>query len=185
MRVLQIIDSFGFSEGAKVLLFVGRMIPYKNPLFVIDVLHRLCELGHDFAAVFAGIGPLEEQVRERARQTGLDEKVSVLGWRDDVPQLMHACDVLVWPGIEEPKEGLGLGVVEAQAVGLRVIMSRNVPAEAVVIPPLVKMLSLSAGSAAGLTPSSRYCNVAFQRKLNLSRWWKHFPSVSRDARMLS
>ncbi len=140
--------SFGFDANARILLFVGRMIAYKNPLFVVEMLHHLRQVDARFVAVFAGTGALEKEVRELAQRRGLQDQIKVLGWRDDVPRLMQACDVLIWPGIEEPKEGLGLGTVEAQAAGLPVLMSRNVPAEAVVIPELVTILPLSTGAQA-------------------------------------
>lgn len=141
-------QDFGFLPNAKILLFVGRMIAYKNPNFVIEVLSRLHQKDVNYAAVFAGTGPLEDEVRELAGQKGLQERVRVLGWRQDVPDLMQACDLLIWPGIEEPKEGLGLAIVEAQAAGLPVLMSRNVPEEAVVVPELVETLPLPKGPQA-------------------------------------
>lgn len=141
-------QSFGLGTDAKILLFVGRMNAYKNPNFVVEVLSHLHQKDARFAAIFAGTGPYENEVRELARQKGLHERVCVLGWRQDVPELMQACDLLIWPGIEEPKEGLGLGIVEAQAAGLPVLMSRNVPEEAVVVPELVKILPLSEGPQA-------------------------------------
>jgi glycosyltransferase EpsF len=136
----------GFASDSKILLFVGRMIPYKNPTFVVEILKELHRSDPRFAAVFAGTGPCEEEVRSAAENSEIAHRVKILGWRDDIPRLMHACDLFVWPGVEHPKEGLGLGVVEAQAAGLPVLMSLNVPEEAVVIPELVRTLPLSAGA---------------------------------------
>lgn len=141
-------DSFGFRPDAKILLFVGRMIAYKNPNFVLAVMEHLRQTSTHYAAVFAGVGPYEGEVRDLARLKGLADRVRVLGWRSDIPELMHASDLLIWPGVEEPKEGLGLGVVEAQAAGLPVLMSRNVPEEAVVVSELVKTMPLTAGPQA-------------------------------------
>ena len=144
-RVSELRHSFGFAPNAKILLFVGRLIAYKNPNFVVEALSHLHQKDARFAAVFAGTGPFEDEVRELARQKRLQDRVRVLGWRQDVPELMQACDLLIWPSVEEPKEGLGLGIVEAQAAGLPVLMSRNVPEEAVVVPELVKTLPLPEG----------------------------------------
>lgn len=144
-KAYELRESFSLGVDAKILLFVGRMIVYKNPTFVIDVLQHLNRLDKTFAAVFAGSGPLEDTVRQMARANGLDARVRVLGWRQDVPTLMHACDLLIWPGLEEPKEGLGLGVVEAQASGLPVVMSMSVPREAIVVPELVTVRPLNSG----------------------------------------
>jgi glycosyltransferase involved in cell wall biosynthesis len=137
--------SLGLPKGSKVILFVGRMIEYKNPCFVIDVLARVSILDPTVCAVFAGTGPLEEAVREKAEQNSLKSRVRVMGWQENIPALMQLCDLLIWPGLEEPKEGLGLGVVEAQAAGLPVLMSLNVPEDAVVVPELVEVLALAAG----------------------------------------
>jgi glycosyltransferase involved in cell wall biosynthesis len=138
----------GLRPSAKVLLFVGRMVDYKNPCFVIEVLRYLSQNVPDAAAVFAGAGPLEGKVKELAGVSSLEGRVRVLGFRDDVPALMQASDVLIWPGQEEPKEGLGLGIVEAQAAGQPILMSRGVPEEAVVLPELVDVLPLAAGPKA-------------------------------------
>lgn len=147
-KVQTIRDSFGFKHGTKILLFVGRMINYKNPTYVLEIMEHLRYTNPDIAAVFAGVGPYESIVQNLAQQRGLLDRVRVLGWRSDIPDLMHAADLLIWPGLEEPKEGLGLGVVEAQAAGLRVLMSRNVPEEAVVVSELVNILPLTIGAQA-------------------------------------
>ena len=136
----------GLPPGAKILLFVGRMVDYKNPCFVVEMLERLRTLGENFAAVFVGGGELEAEVRRLAADKGLEARVRALGFRRDVPEFMRAGDVLIWPSLEEPKEGLGLGIVEAQAAGLPILMSRSVPDEAVVVPELSSVLPLAAGA---------------------------------------
>lgn len=143
----QFLRSHGFPDDARVLLFVGRMISYKNPLFVIDVLECLSRSHTEFCAVFAGAGPLVSEVNRIADSRCLGDKVRALGWHDDVPALMQACDLLIWPGLEDVKEGLGLAVVEAQAAGLPVLMSLNVPEDAIVLPELVSVLPLAAGAS--------------------------------------
>ena len=131
--------------SSPVMLFAGRMIPYKNPLFVVEMLAKLASRIPDLHAVFAGVGSEEQTVRERARALGVQDRVRILGWRSDLPDLMLASDLLIWPGQEDPKEGLGLGIVEAQAAGLPIIMSLSVPDDAVVIPELVSVLPLARG----------------------------------------
>jgi glycosyltransferase EpsF len=134
----------GFFPEARILLFVGRMVPYKNPLFIVEILDRLAA-EQKVVAVFAGAGELQDAVAEQAKQRGLSDRVRVLGFCADVPGLMVNSDMLLWPSIEDPKEGLGLGIIEAQAAGLPILMSLSVPEEAVVIPELVSSLSLESG----------------------------------------
>ena len=135
-------------DDAKMILFGGRMTEYKNPKFVVDVLAEVVAKIPNAVAVFAGVGPEEETVRLHAADTGLADRIRMLGWREDLPELMLAADLLLWPGQEVPKEGLGLGIVEAQAAGLPIIMSRSVPEDAVVIEELVSIVPLAAGAEA-------------------------------------
>jgi glycosyltransferase EpsF len=130
----------------KILLFVGRMIGYKNPGWVVEMLAHLIQAGENVVAVFAGDGPQTSALRELAIKNSVQDRVHLLGFRDDVANLMLAADVLVWPSLEEPKEGLGLGIVEAQAAGLPIVMSRSVPLEAIVVQELVRVLPLAAGA---------------------------------------
>jgi glycosyltransferase EpsF len=137
--------SLGIMPDEKVMLFGGRMIPYKNPVFVVEMLKHLIDVVPSIRAVFAGTGEDEKTVADRAAELGLSDRVRILGWRQDLPDLMAAADILIWPGVENPKEGLGLGIVEAQAAGLPIIMSRSVPDDAIVIPEIVTVLPLADG----------------------------------------
>ena len=64
---------------ALVLLFAGRMVQEKNPIFAVDVLFELRRVEPRAVAIFAGSGSLMEAVRERARELGVDPWVRLLG----------------------------------------------------------------------------------------------------------
>jgi glycosyltransferase involved in cell wall biosynthesis len=152
----------GFDPESKVLLFVGRLVEYKNPKFVISVLEQLQHLHEQIVAVFAGRGDQENELREIVKNKSLENRVRMIGFRDDIPNLMLNSDLLLWPSAEDPKEGLGLGIVEAQAAGLPILMSRSVPDEAIVIPELVSVLPLAAGPKAW---GDKVLNILRQRHL--------------------
>jgi glycosyltransferase involved in cell wall biosynthesis len=142
--------SLDLPPSAKILLFAGRMVWYKNPLFVLEILEQLRDSEPDAVAVFAGAGPLMEKVRALAVEKGLEHRVRVLGWRSDTVMLMRAADLFVFPRIEKSVpgfgiEGLGLVVVEAQAAGLPALLSRGIPQDAIVIDELCRTLSLDDG----------------------------------------
>ena len=139
---------YGVDERTMVILFAGRMIEYKNPLFVLDVLESVIDGGHRAVALMAGDGPVATQLLQEAEGRGLRGAVHVLGWQDDIAPLMHASDVMLLPSMEDPPEGLGLGVVEAQAAGLPVVMSFSVPPEAVIVPEIAKRMRLGEGAGA-------------------------------------
>lgn len=146
-------QSLALPAESRILLFVGRMVSYKNPLFLVDVLAEIAHAEPDVFAVFAGAGPLEQAIRERANALGVGDRVRILGWRDDTLTLMQVSDVFVFPRTELVSadmgtEGLGLVVIEAQAVGLPSLLSHGIPEDAIVLPELCETLSLDAGSAA-------------------------------------
>lgn len=141
-------SEIGVKNEDRLILFAGRMTEYKNPAFAVDVLAEIAESVPNSVLAFAGVGPEAVTVERRANEIGLGDRIRILGWRDDLAELMLASDLLLWPGQEVPKEGLGLGIVEAQAAGLPIIMSRSVPEDAVVIEDLVSIVPLATGPAA-------------------------------------
>lgn len=141
-------SSLGFPTDARLILFAGRMVPLKNPCFVIEVLAELAKTDTNVVALFAGAGELEKTVQEQGRQKGLEDRVRVLGWRDDTATIMRLSDLLIFPRLEEPKEGLGLVLVEAQAAGLPVLASPSITDDVQVIPELFDFVPLRSGAAA-------------------------------------
>lgn len=135
-------EELNIPETAKLLLFVGRMNEYKNPLFVIDILAELNNQAEDIYALFIGKGELEQSLAEKAQYLNLEKQVRILGWRDDTARIMKQVDLFVFPRLEFPKEGLGLVVVEAQAAGLPMITTKAIVEDAIIIPELVEILPL-------------------------------------------
>jgi glycosyltransferase involved in cell wall biosynthesis len=123
-------DSFrcglNLPREAKILLFGGRLVPEKNPTFVIDVLARLRSAEPRAFAVFAGAGSLDESILARTQDFGVQDAVRLLGWRQDMPAIMKCSDLFILPHPEQPMEGFGLTVVEAQLAGLPLLLSRGI-----------------------------------------------------------
>jgi glycosyltransferase involved in cell wall biosynthesis len=113
-------------ENALILLFGGRLVPEKNPVFVVDVLARLRAAEPRVFAVFAGTGSLEETVLARAQEFGIQNAVRLLGWRHDMPEILSCSDLFMLPHPEQPMEGFGLAVVEAQLAGLPLLLSHGI-----------------------------------------------------------
>jgi glycosyltransferase involved in cell wall biosynthesis len=135
----------GFSDDAKVVIFAGRMVAIKNPLFVLEMMKTLMEYDPSVVACFLGTGELESKVEEQAKEMCLSDRVRLLGWRDDVAQVMKVSNLFIFPRLEEPKEALGLVLVEAQAAGLPMLLSHGASEEAIVIPELAQFIRLADG----------------------------------------
>jgi glycosyltransferase involved in cell wall biosynthesis len=116
----------GLADNSRILLFAGRMVPEKNPVFAVDVLAEMYRLDSATVGVFVGAGSLEEAARRRCAELGVENAVRFLGWRDDVPEIMCCSDWFILPHPEDPVEGFGLAVVEAQLAGLRMLLSRGI-----------------------------------------------------------
>lgn len=116
---------FGVSDKL-VIGCVGRFRTEKNQTFLIDVLGEAIKTEPDAVLLFAGDGPLEDDVKKKAAGMGLAEKCIFLGMRSDIPDVMQAMDVLAMPSLFE---GLPVTGIEAQAGGLYVIASTGVPEE--------------------------------------------------------
>jgi glycosyltransferase involved in cell wall biosynthesis len=109
---------------------VGRLAPQKGQRHLIEAMPLLLERIPTAHAVIAGGGDLEPFLRELAEELEVDERVHVLGPRQDVPALMHALDVFAMPSIWE---GFGLVLLEAMAAGKPIVASRTATIPEVVL----------------------------------------------------
>jgi glycosyltransferase involved in cell wall biosynthesis len=130
-------------EDALVLLFGGRLVPEKNPVFAVDVLANLRCIEPRAVSVFAGAGSQEPDILVRARELGVENSVRLLGWRNDMPEIMSCSDWFILPHPEHPMEGFGLAVVEAQLAGLRMLLSRGIPDDPLLLTATFRRLALS------------------------------------------
>ena len=145
----RIISEFGFAEDAKLVLAVGRLdraLQYchpqnhKNSWFALNVARAAHALDPSVCLIMAGEGPSRDAMLGHVRDWGLGSDFHLPGIRDDVPALMRAANVLLFPSAQE---GLGMAAVEAQAAGLPVLASTAVPREAVAAPEAYHALALT------------------------------------------
>lgn len=129
-------------EGKKVIGHVGRFNPQKNHEFLIDVFNEIYKKDKDIVLLLVGDGYLKEKIEEKVNKLGLDKSVEFLGVREDIPELMQAMDLFLFPS---QFEGLAVVMVEAQAAGLKVITSTGVTKESD-ITNNVEFIDLSKGA---------------------------------------
>lgn len=136
----------GIPADAFVLGHVGRFTREKNHTFLLDIAAEISKSEPKTYLLLVGDGPLRSDIVQKAQQIGLANRVVFTGLRSDVPQLMQgAMDAFVFPSLYE---GLGLGLIEAQAAGLPSIVSDVVPDEATVCKDLVQQMSLNKPASA-------------------------------------
>ena len=133
------------SDESLVVGHVGRFEEQKNHAFLLEVGREIVRRRAGCRLLLVGDGSLKGETEARARELGLEGVATFAGPRSDVADLLAAMDVFLFPS---HFEGLGLAAVEAQAVGLHVVMAEGLPAEATVRDSLVTRLPLAAGPGA-------------------------------------
>ena len=101
----------GVSPRTAVIGLVGYLVPQKQPEKAVDVLAELRGAGRDVHLVVAGSGPRSSDVERRAEQRGVRAHVSLVGHRDDVPQVLAGLDLLILTSADEGVPGVIIGTV--------------------------------------------------------------------------
>jgi len=112
---------FNLAEGSRAVGTVGRLVPEKDPLTLLEAFAMLAGEDAALRLVYVGDGPLHEAVWRRAQVLDLDRRVLVTGFTPDVPGCLSALDVFAAPS---RIEGQGMALLEAMAAGLPVVASR-------------------------------------------------------------
>lgn len=156
---------FGLPVDATVVLFAGKLLPWKRPLDVLDAVRALGD--PSVAVLIAGDGALRAECEARARD--MISAVRIAGFlnQTEMPRAYAACDVLVLPS--EARETWGLVANEAMASGRPVVLADAVGCAPDMVtdgetgytfpvgdvPALAERLRLVAGDAARLARMSR------------------------------
>jgi glycosyltransferase involved in cell wall biosynthesis len=101
--------------GKRLLLAVGRLVPYKGFEFLLLAMKTL-----DATLLLIGTGPLERELQSLVTHLGMSSKVHLLGHIDDTLPYYKAAKMLVFPSISRA-ESFGLVQVEAMAAGIPVV----------------------------------------------------------------
>ena len=133
---------FGISDKQLLVGHIGRFATQKNHAFLLDVFQKISEKNENAVLMLVGKGELETEIKAKIQELGLESKVVFTGVRSDVPKLLSAMDVFVFPSFYE---GMPNTVIEAQATGLPCVIADTITKEAD-ITGLVQYLPLSASA---------------------------------------
>jgi glycosyltransferase involved in cell wall biosynthesis len=121
----------GLAPDQKVVLCVARLIPEKGVVELVEAARTICAGRKDVVFLLAGTGPLMEKLRALVTGYGLDRSFKVLGWRNDVNDLMKVADILTLPSYY--MEGLPVSILEAMACGKPVVTTHHKGCEDAVV----------------------------------------------------
>jgi glycosyltransferase involved in cell wall biosynthesis len=105
-------------SGRTLIGSVGRLDPVKGYDDLIQAASRLRGEGRPVLTAIAGVGPDRDRLSRLIGELGLGDAVQLLGFRTDVPDLLHAFDVVV---MSSHSEGAPLALIEAMAAGKPIV----------------------------------------------------------------
>lgn len=117
----------GFGEMAKdekklFVLNVASLTDHKGQKYLIDAMPYVLRKVPNAKLLIAGVGELEFELKAQANELALDKDVlEFTGFREDVPALLHMCDLFV---MSSHLEGLCTSAMDAMAAGKAVVATR-------------------------------------------------------------
>ena len=118
-------SGLGVNNDDYLLISVGELSPRKNQIVVLKALSSIKQYNPELATrikyIIVGQGALEESYKEFIQSHSLESCVQLLGFSSDIPDLLHASDLFVFPSHQE---GLPVALMEAMSSGIDVVCSR-------------------------------------------------------------
>jgi glycosyltransferase involved in cell wall biosynthesis len=156
--------------GVPLIGLVGGLRAMKGHETVVAAAARLASAGHAFHLVFIGQGPLAQHVRGLVEAAGLTDRVSLVGFLDELPVMMATLDIGLYAPLES--EGMSRVLWEYLASAVPVVATRvGVVPEALV--DGVHALLVPAGEPAALA-------VAIERLLGDAALRRRLGGAGRD-----
>ena len=116
----QIRQELGLSTNHQIALTVGRLTRQKGYADLIPVIPEVLKQFPQVRFVWVGEGQQRDYLSDRVKKYGVEDQVLFLGYRSDVPKLLQAADLFVFPTLYE---GHSSALTEAMAYGLPIVTS--------------------------------------------------------------
>ncbi|MEM9173348.1 MAG: glycosyltransferase [Pseudomonadota bacterium] len=142
-------DILGQTTTGPVIGVVAQLIERKGHRFLFEALPALVQRHPDLRVVCFGQGGLERELRTQVTQGGLSRYVRFAGFLPDLDTVLPALTLVVHPAL---REGLGVSLLKAAAVGVPVIGFRAGGVAEVVVHEHTGLL-VEPGSVPALTAS--------------------------------
>ncbi len=105
---------FDLIPGSKVIIGTGRLAEQKRFDLLIKVGALAKKQDLNWSIIIAGTGRMEKELQRMAVESGVEDIIKFIGFRDDVLTLMHSADLFV---LSSDSEGMSNALREAMAVG--------------------------------------------------------------------
>jgi glycosyltransferase involved in cell wall biosynthesis len=109
---------FQIPETAILVLFIARFTAHKQPLSLIQAFAKTIPVNDRMHLLMVGDGDQKQAAVELISKLGLQDKITLAPFRQDVPSVLATADIFVLPSLWE---GLPIGLLEAMSMGKAVI----------------------------------------------------------------
>lgn len=109
------------SKLPETILVLARLMPAKGHRFLIDAAPAILQHFPHARFIFAGTPDQLESINTHIHQLELANQFEILGFRNDVPDLLAKADMFVMPSLAE---GFSLSIIEAMAAGCLVVATQ-------------------------------------------------------------
>lgn len=110
----------GLSESTPLIGTIAVLRKKKGHHLLIEAIPRVLKKIPEAVFVFVGDGPQRNNIEKKIKEYGLSNNIVMLGYRDDIPQILKSIDLFVLPTLQE---ALGTSFIEAMAMCKPVIGS--------------------------------------------------------------
>jgi len=110
--------AIGLKANDRVILYVAELSLRKRQLWLIESLKDLIQQDKSIHLMLTGMDSLNGQCEELAKELKIQDNVHILGYRNDIPDLMAIADISV---STSSQEGLPVGIMESMFMGIPVI----------------------------------------------------------------
>jgi len=107
---------------SEILLgMVARLEPHKDHITLIHSISILRTMGLNVSLSLIGDGSNRQKIESLINSLQLQDSISLLGTRRDIPDLLSSLDIFVFS--VKPDEGFGIALAEAMAAGVPIVAS--------------------------------------------------------------
>lgn len=134
-------------ENRVVVGMVARLEPVKNHFMFLEAAKVAATVCPEAVFVIVGTGSLENELRERAKANGIENKVIFTGYISDVNDIMNVIDIHV---LTSEKEALSISLIEAMSLA-KPVVATNSGGPAEVVADKISGVLVAPGDAVNLT----------------------------------
>ena len=127
LNVNEIRKKYNIDKNNINLINIGRFDEQKNQIFLLEIFNELKSIRENIKLTIIGHGDLEYEIKNEIKRLGIEQWVDILPQDTNIPEILSVMDYFLLPSL---CEGLGIVLIEAQAMGVQCFASNYVPEEA-------------------------------------------------------